>query len=228
MTPDGLRRLPPSAVRDALDAEQSSNPTVIGVLLAAGTSSRFGAANKLLADVDDEPMVRHAARTLRNARLSNVVVVLGCEEEAVRDALVGPGIDNDESSGEAYRFVTNPDYERGLSTSVERGVDAAAAFDADAVVFLPGDMPSVDRTTVDLLVDAFRSGLADAVAAGYDGRRGNPVLFSRRYFPALRDVGGDVGGKQVLLDAERGAVVETGDPGTVDDVDTREDLENRG
>ena len=222
MTND-LRRLSPTAVRDALDAEPSTDPTVVGVLLTAGTSSRFGVANKLLADVDGEPLVRHAARTLRDARLSGLVVVLGCDAAAVRDALA-----QDEADSEDFRFVTNPDYEHGLSTSVRAGVDAAAEVGANAVVFLPGDMPEVDPETVDLLVDAYRAGLADAVAASHDGRRGNPVLFDERHFPALRAVRGDVGGKPVLLDADRGAVVETDDRGVRADVDTRDDLAGRG
>lgn len=223
MSGDDLRRLSPATVRDALDAERSADPTVVGVLLAAGTSSRFGATNKLLADVDGEPLVRRAARTLRDARLSNLVAVLGCDATAIRDALAQEKADSEE-----FRFVTNSDYERGLSTSVRAGVDAAAEVGADAVVFLPGDMPEVDPETVDLLVDAHRAGLADAVAASYDGRRGNPVLFDEQYFPALRAVQGDVGGKPVLLDADRGAVVETDDRGVRTDIDTHDDLDGRG
>ncbi|RJT05244.1 NTP transferase domain-containing protein [Halococcus sp. IIIV-5B] len=222
MTND-LRRLSPATVRDALDADRRTDPTVVGVLLAAGTSSRFGVANKLLAEVDGEPLVRHAARTLRDARLSGLVAVLGCDAAAVRDALA-----QNEGDSEDFRFVTNPDYERGLSTSVRAGVDAAAEVGANAVVFLPGDMPGVDPETVDLLVDTHRADLADAVAASHDNRRGNPVLFDEQHFPALRAVRGDVGGKPVLLDADRGAVVETDDRGVRADVDTREDLDGRG
>ncbi|EMA38194.1 nucleotidyltransferase family protein [Halococcus hamelinensis] len=228
MSGGDLRRLSPAAVRDALDAERSTDPTVVGVLLAAGTSSRFGVANKLLAEVDGEPLVRRAARTLRNARLSNLIAVLGCDAAAVRDALAGADVAGDNADSTNFRSVTNPDYERGLSTSVRAGVDAAAEAGANAVVFLPGDMPGVDPVTVNLLVDAYRADLADALAASYDGRRGNPVLFDERHFPALRAVRGDVGGKPVLLDADRGAVVETDDRGVRTDIDTRDDLDGRG
>lgn len=193
---------------------RDEEPVVVGVLLAAGTSTRFGAANKLLASLDGEPLVRHAARTLLDAPLDRVVCVVGYEADAVRDALAGLDVS----------FAPNPDYADGLSTSVRAGVDAAAAVGADAVVFLPGDMPAVAPGTVGLLRDAHRAGLGGALAAAHDGRRGNPVLFDARHFDALRAVSGDVGGRPVLLDADNAALVAVDDPGVRADVDTEPDL----
>lgn len=217
MSDDGLRRLDPTTIETAVAAasgDDRERPAVVGVLLAGGTSSRFGESNKLLADLDGEPLVRHAARTLLGADLARVVAVLGHEAGAVRAALDGLDL----------RVVHNPDYGEGLSTSVARGVAAAGDAGADAAAFLPGDLPGVDPATIRLLVDAHRAGLATALAAAHDGRRGNPVLFDRAHFGALRSVEGDVGGRDVLLGAERGALVETGDPGVVADVDRPADL----
>lgn len=202
------------AVGAALDAAGAPAPTVVGVLLAGGTSSRFGEANKLLAELDGEPLVRHAARTLLDAGLTEVIAVVGHEAEAVRSAL----------SDLDVRIVVNPDYEAGLSTSVARGVEAASEAGADAAVFLPGDMPGVDPATVSLVVDAYRAGLATALAAACDGRRGNPVLFDHQHFEALLAVSGDVGGRPVLVESDDGALVETGDSGILEDIDTTDDL----
>lgn len=213
---DDLPVLSPSAVGDDLGSD-ADRPRVVGVLLAAGTSTRFGDRNKLLADLDGEPLVRHAARTLLDADLLEIVAVVGYEAGAVRDALDDCDL----------RVVENPGYEAGLSTSVARGVDAAGDAGADATVFLPGDMPAVAPATVDLLVDAHSAGLATAVAAAHEGHRGNPVLFDREHFDALRRLEGDVGGREVLLGCDAGALVETGDPGVRRDVDTREDLDRR-
>lgn len=219
MTDDG-RDLPSygrGAIAEALAATDPDDRTVVGVVLAGGTSSRFGEANKLLAELDGEPLVRHAARTLLDTDLSAVTAVLGYEADAVRSALADLDV----------RVVRNPDYEAGLSTSVARGVEAADDAGADAVVFLPGDMPGVDPATVALLVDAYRAGLGTALAAAHGGRRGNPVLFDRRYFEALLGVEGDGGGRSVLLGSDDAALVETGDPGVVADVDTTADLRRR-
>ncbi|HET7324957.1 MAG TPA: nucleotidyltransferase family protein [Halococcus sp.] len=212
-----LRRVTERAVREALEKHPTRNPTVLGVLLAAGESTRFGTENKLLAEVDGTPLVRHAARTLLDSRVSSVVAVLGHQQGAVRDAL---------SDGELV-FAANEEYEQGMSTSVRRGVVAATEMDAAAAVFLPGDMPFVDAATVDLLLDAYRADIADAVAPIHRGQRGNPVLFDRRYFASLRSVSGDVGGRGVLLESD-GLLIETDDAGTVSDIDTQADLESRG
>jgi molybdenum cofactor cytidylyltransferase len=100
----------------------------------------------------------------------------------------------------------------------------AALSDVDAVVIALGDMPRVDPRSMRALVRVYESGRASALAAACDGKRGNPVLFDRRYFDALTDVDGDTGGREILLEGEHSALVETGDPGVLRDVDTRADL----
>lgn len=200
-------------VHEPLSERTDHDSTVVGVLLAAGGSSRFGERNKLLAEIDGEPLVRRAARTLLDSRVSRVVAVLGHQSSAVQEALADFDV----------AFVVNDAYERGLSTSVEHGARVAADGDADAAMFLPGDMPFVDSATVNLLVDCFAGSVADAVAAAYEGQRGNPVLFGADHFDALCAVDGDVGGRDILLDD--GVLLDTDDAGVVTDIDTQDDLE---
>ncbi|GAA0449223.1 nucleotidyltransferase family protein [Halococcus dombrowskii] len=208
-----LRRIDPNTIHESISGRTDHDPTVVGVLLAAGGSSRFGERNKLLADIDREPLVRRAARTLLDSRVSRVVAVLGHQSSAVQEVLADFDV----------AFVANDAYERGLSTSVEHGARAAADSDADAAIFLLGDMPFVDSATVDLLVDGFAGGVVDAVAAAYEGQRGNPVLFGADHFDALCAVDGDVGGRDILLDS--GVLLDTDDAGVVMDIDTQDDLE---
>jgi molybdenum cofactor cytidylyltransferase len=85
-------------------------------------------------------------------------------------------------------------------------------------------MPAVEPASIEALVRVYRAGEYTAVAAAYEGRRGNPVLFDRDCFDALRAVEGDVGGRRILLEGDDSALVETGDPGVVRAVDTRADL----
>lgn len=190
--------------------------SVAGVLLAAGTSSRFGAANKLLAPVGGEPIVHRAARTLADAGLDPCLVVVGHEADRIADALAGLSV----------AAVHNPDYERGQATSVRAGVGALDRERVDAAVFALGDMPFVAADSVRALVAAYRAGAGTALAAAHDGRRGNPVLFDARYFDRLAAVTGDAGGRAVLLESDDAALVETGDPGVRRDVDTPADLQD--
>jgi molybdenum cofactor cytidylyltransferase len=195
---------------------QDRSARVHGLLLAAGTSSRFGERNKLLATIDGEPIVRRAARSLLAADLAGVTVVLGNEHERVRAALADLDV----------QFVRAPDYADGQSRSLRRGIATIRERDpdVDAVVIALGDMPAVSPATVGALQAAYEAGAGSALAAAYEGQRGNPVLFDARHFDALTATGGDTGGRAVLLGTEDAALVETGDPGVVRDVDRPGDL----
>jgi molybdenum cofactor cytidylyltransferase len=186
---------------------------VAGVLLAAGTSSRFGGANKLLEPVDGRPIVRHAAAGLLEAGLDPVLVVVGHERERVQEALAPLDV----------RLVENPDYADGQATSVRAGIEALPEA-VDAAVFALGDMPWVRASTVEALVAAYRGGAGTALAAAYKGERGNPVLWDAPHFPALARGSGDTGGRDLLLSTDGAALVETGDPGVRRDVDRPADL----
>lgn len=192
----------------------ADTPPVHGVVLAAGTSSRFGERNKLLEPVDGELIVRRATRPFVDADVHGVTVVLGYDTERVGAAL------NDLP----VAFVENPDYEEGQSTSVRVGVRAAQRTGAAAVAIGLGDMPNVDAATVDALVSAYGAGVGSALASAYRGQRGNPVLFDSKHFEALSSISGDAGGRSILLGADEAALVETGDPGVTRDIDRPADL----
>jgi molybdenum cofactor cytidylyltransferase len=116
----------------------TDSPDVGGVLLAAGTSSRYGDRNKLLATVDGEPVVARAAAALVEAGLDPVIAVTGHDRERVAAALP-----------DGAATVHNPAYEDGQASSVRTGVAALRARTAvDAAVVALGDMPFVDPETV--------------------------------------------------------------------------------
>ena len=192
---------------------------VAGVLLAAGTSTRYGGTNKLLEDVEEEPMVRRAAEALLDAGLDPVVVVLGHEADRIRAALSDLGDEFDVD----IVFVENPDYADGQSTSVTVGVSALPT-GVDAAVFALGDMPWVRPATIETLAEAYVAETGTALAAAFEGERGNPVLWDARHFEALAGQSGDVGGRDLLLSIGSAALVETGDPGVRRDVNRPDDL----
>lgn len=208
----GLPIVEPPSDEEAVTA--SAGVRVAGVLLAAGRSSRYGEANKLLEPIDGEPMVRRSARTLLEVRLDPVVAVVGYEADRVREAL----------DGLELRVVENADFADGQATSVAAGAESLPE-DVDAAVFALGDMPWVRAETVSGLVAAYASGAGTALAAAFEGERGNPVLWDARHFDALATQSGDVGGRDLLYAVDDAALVETGDPGVGRDVDRPADVE---
>jgi molybdenum cofactor cytidylyltransferase len=198
--------------------EDPDRPRIAGVVLAAGRSTRFGGANKLLAEIDGEPLVRRAVRAARDGGLAEVVVVTGHQAEAVTAAL----------DGLAVRFVHNPDFAEGQSTSVRAGIAAVPA-DCEAAMVLLGDMPAVDAATVRAVADAYGPARGSLVVVPvHAGRRGNPVLWARRYFADLAALTGDRGAREIIdRDPAAVATVDAG-PGVLVDVDTPEALARAG
>ena len=186
---------------------------IVGVVLAAGTGSRFGPGEKLRATLDGRPLVAHAVDTLLDTSLDRVVGVVRSDAVEVGELFNSFGVGT----------VRNPDFEAGQSTSVARGVEVAELYRADAALFALGDMPCVRPGTVEALLRRYRSTDARIVAPAHGGERGNPVLLDRVHFDALRDLDGDTGGRE-LLENEPVSLVETDDPGVRLDVDTPADL----
>jgi molybdenum cofactor cytidylyltransferase len=186
---------------------------IAAVILAAGRSTRMG-SNKLIAKIGSRPLVRIVAEAALASRVHRTIVVTGHRAEEVRAALKGLEVG----------FAHNPDYAEGLSTSLKVGTDRLGN-DVDAAVVLLGDMPGIGATAIDRLIAAFDPAAgALIVVPTHAGKRGNPVLWSARFFDALRQVEGDVGGRH-LLGIHSEAVVEVEmDEAVTLDLDTPEAL----
>jgi molybdenum cofactor cytidylyltransferase len=192
---------------------QAEEPRIAAIVLAAGRSTRMGAANKLLADVGGKPMLRWAVEAALASRARPVLVVTGHQEGEVRGALAGLNV----------AFVANPDFAKGLSTSLKAGIAAVPAA-CDGALVLLGDMPQVDAGDLDRLIAAFAPGAI--VVPVHEGRQGNPVLWARGHFPELMRLQGDAGAKR-LIAANRGAVreIDLGTARIFADVDTPKELQ---
>ena len=163
-------------------------PRVAAVILAAGQSRRMGRVNKLLAPVDGKPMVRWAVEAAIASSAEPVIVVLGHEAAKVRAALAGLDAN----------FVDNPDYADGISGSVKRGI-AAAPDSADGVLVCLGDMPRVTAGEIDRLIAAFNPVEGREICIPtWQGKRGNPTLIGRRFFPEIQEISGDVGARHLI------------------------------
>ncbi|MGE3245040.1 MAG: NTP transferase domain-containing protein [Beijerinckiaceae bacterium] len=194
-------------------------PDIAAIVLAAGTASRYrqadpSAATKVVALYKGEPMVRHAVRAAEAAGLAPVVVVTGCEAEAVQDALAGRDV----------VFADNADYESGLASSLRAGV-AALPESADACLVLLGDMPLVGAPLLRAMTDAFAAAPdAAAVVPVYAGQRGNPVLLARRVFGSVMELKGDEGARRLLRDPALKVVEVAADEAAALDIDTPDAL----
>lgn len=193
-------------------------PSVAAIVLAAGEGRRMGGPVKQLATIAGEPLVRRAAKAALESRADAVIVVTGHAGAAVAAAVADLDV----------TVVANPDYAEGLSTSLRAGLAAVPA-ECDGAVVLLADMPGIDAAAIDRLIAAFDPARgALVVVATAAGRRGNPVLWSRRFFPELATVTGDAGGRG-LIARDPAAVVEVElGPAAALDVDTPEALAAAG
>ena len=212
------RPLPRAQATPELAAESVAAPRaprIAALVLAAGRSSRMGTINKLLIRIDGKPMVRHAIEAVSAAGLTPVIVVSGHQREAVEAAL----------AGQEVTTVHNPAFAEGLSSSLKAGL-AVLPDDIDGVLVCLGDMPRVMAADIERLVGAFNPVEGRAIIVPTrNGKRGNPVLWAKRFIPEMREVAGDVGARHLIGSyPESVAEVEMTSDGVLTDIDTPQAL----
>ena len=128
-------------------------------------------------------------------------------------------------SGLDVTFVHNPDYADGMSTSVKVGI-AAVPPDADGAIVCLGDMPLITGRDLDKLIAAFNPLEGRAIVVPVrNGKRGNPVLWARRFFPEMAALAGDVGARHLIGEhADLVAEVEMDSDSVLVDIDTPDAL----
>ncbi|HEV3503773.1 MAG TPA: nucleotidyltransferase family protein [Actinomycetes bacterium] len=190
---------------------------VLGVVLAAGGSTRMGRP-KQLADLDGRPLLAHVLAAVGAAPVDRVVVALGSAAGEVLDRV---------DLGRAEPLVVEG-WAEGMG-HVLASTLAQAGDGWGAVVVLLGDQPLVTAGAVARLVEAWRAGAGPAVTATYGGRPGHPKLFDRRLLPDLLGLTGDTGARDLLAaHPDRVHRVEVGDLGSDADIDVEADLERVG
>jgi len=189
---------------------------VVGIVLAAGASSRMGRPKALL-PIGDDTFVTRVCRTLLEAGVDDLVVVAGPEHSPVAEAVSRAGLTG--------RIVENPRRDEGQLSSVLAGLALADRPGVDAVLVHLVDAPLVRPDTARAILDAFFRTRAPIVRPSVGGRHGHPVLFARRVFDDLRRADPAVGARAVLrTHAADICEVQIDDDGTWQDFDTPEDL----
>jgi len=201
----------PQPRQDRPDLSSAAAPRVAAIVLAAGQSRRMGTVNKLLAEIDGLAMVARVVDAALASHADPVAVVTGHEADRVRAVL----------AGRPLVFADNRDFAAGLSTSLKVGL-AALPDEVTAALVCLGDMPALKAGQLDRLIAAYDPVEGRAICVPtHLGKRGNPVLWDRRFFAEMAGLSGDVGARHLIgANAELVVEVEMDDDAVLIDIDS--------
>ena len=186
---------------------------VVGIVLAAGQSTRMGQPKALLpCPPAGRTFVTQIIHVLREGGIDTIAVVGRVNDSDLRRevAVAVPPV----------CYIENPSPELGQLSSMLVGVAFGEAKEAAGILVLPVDMPLIRPETVRAALGAFAAGDEPVLRATYQGRHGHPVIFSAAVFPALRSADPKVGARAVLhQDPSRVRNFEVDDPGVLRDFD---------
>jgi molybdenum cofactor cytidylyltransferase len=186
---------------------------IVAVVLSAGESSRMGRAKALL-PIEGQTFIERIVGALKQGGIERIIVVLGFNAEEIRRQIVGLPVE----------ILVNPHYKLGQLSSLQvalRHLDADKSC-AGTMVHLV-DHPYIDPKLVSLMLQRFDESTYSIVVPRHQGKRGHPVIFSRKVFGELLDAPMDQGAKAVV-NAHRDATLEIDaeDAGITLDIDTPE------
>jgi molybdenum cofactor cytidylyltransferase len=195
-------------------SKQQQPVSISAILLAAGESRRMGEAKQLLS-WGRSTFVARAADTLLGTAVNEIIVVVGHQAETVIKAL----------GARSVKIARNTEYFRGMSSSIVAGLKLVSP-EAGAVMIALVDQPLLDSQTIDCLISGFANGNKGIAVPIYQGTRGHPVIFTRRYMADFMAISGDTGGRQIIRDNPGDVLeVEVATAGVVIDIDTPEDYQ---
>ncbi|MGD9241031.1 MAG: nucleotidyltransferase family protein [Desulfobacterales bacterium] len=189
-----------------------------GIILAAGAATRFGQPKQLLR-LKDKYLIERVLDAALNSRLARVVLVLGFAHQKIQKAL------GKKLRHAKLQIEVNPHYQKGQGHSLQVGLSSVINT-FPAVMFLLADQPLVDAATINCLLDKFWSADKDIGVPTFHGKRGNPSIFSQKFYQHIMKIKGDIGARQIInAHPERVLEIEIKNPLLFSDVDTPEDFE---
>jgi molybdenum cofactor cytidylyltransferase len=186
---------------------------IAAVVLSAGESRRMGRPKALL-PVGEIFFLEKIVKSLQQTKVGKIFVVLGHNAEAIEAKIRHLPV----------TVVQNPDYARGQLSSLHAAIRVLENEKIDGILVHLVDHPFIDPILVDRMIERFYDSKKSIAVPTFKGRRGHPVIFSRRLFPELLGAPLDQGAKPVVR-AHAGDTleVEAGDEGILLDIDTPED-----
>ena len=190
---------------------------ITAIVLAAGKSTRMGHPKAAL-PLGDDTFLSRIVRTFHDARIDDVIVVVGHEADTIRASF--------SSTGVTARFVDNPGYESGQFSSFVKGLDAADRPEVSAALVTLVDVPLVTAATIRAVVEQYLQTGAPIVRPTRGNQHGHPVLIDRSLFDEFRRADPSSGAKPIVrAHASAAGDIAIEDEGAFLDIDTAGDYQ---
>ncbi len=199
------------------------DPLIAALVLAAGSSIRFGTNNKLLADINGTRLIESVFSNLMGCGLDRVLVVVAPDQPEIETLVQAAG----------FSSVVNPNAEAGMGSSIACGMQWILQNRAETlsgVAIYLGDMPSIGSDTSRRLLEEFKRGdchqiVRPTYSADQKTTPGHPVFFPSDFFPMLASLTGDTGAKRLIeQNPPRLTEVNIMETGVIRDIDRPLDL----
>jgi molybdenum cofactor cytidylyltransferase len=190
---------------------------IAAIVIAAGESKRMGRTKQLLS-WQGKALLQHALDSLLGSEVDEVILVLGCEAKRILEKV----------DTQKIKVVINPDYRKGMITSIQQGLKALER-GVEAFFIVLGDQPGISSQIYNRLICEFRRVYPSKriFLPTYQEKRGHPALFSIDYLEEGSGLKGDVGFRQIILDHPNDVLlIEMDARAVLEDIDTPEDYEN--
>ena len=183
------------------------------IILAAGSSRRYGKTNKLVQIFQDKPIIRHVIDVLlEENEPKDLLVVVGHEKSKIIDLINNPKI----------KIVNNIDYKRGIGTSISCAMRHIEDY-IQGVMIIPADMPFISKVDLQNLENKFiELNSTKVVFPKYENSLGNPVILPKSYFDILKNLNDDEGARSHIKNKDY--VTVNAGIGTTLDIDTKEEF----
>ncbi len=189
---------------------------MVGILLAAGYSRRFGVADKLLQRLHDgRPVALASAESLIKA-IPNSIAVVRLENKELAELLLNAGL----------KVVSCDENKQEMADSLSTAIRFSSSLEAahDGFVIALADMPYIQAETISAVATHLRAGAAIVIPT-YHGQRGHPVAFSAKFRNELESLHGDQGARSIIQRySNEVELLPSSDSGILEDIDTHADL----
>ncbi len=193
------------------------NASVVLILLAAGSSTRFG-TDKLSFQIDGMPMLSRSIRFYAKDSMSSIITKRILVTQPFQEHFIS------EAEAIGYEIALNTHPERGISESIRIGLERTNPSDVDGYLFSVADQPYLTEKTVLRLLTKFKEDTSRIVVPMAEGQSGNPVVFPASYYKELCLLEGDCGGKQVVRKYHSSTVIIDVEKRELKDIDVESEV----